>query len=119
MADKKHPTVYSTDIGRLCPDCGRAKSGCLCQKKQLVAGGGGGGIRVGRETKGRKGKGVTVISGLPLSGSALETLASELKKRCGCGGTVKDGRIEIQGEQRELLLEELAKRGYAAKRCGG
>lgn len=119
MAEKKHPTVYSTDIGRLCPDCGRAKSVCQCRKKTAVAGGSGGGIRVGRETKGRKGKGVTVISGLPLSAVALETLAAELKKRCGCGGTVRDGKIEIQGEHREVLLQELAKRGYVAKRSGG
>lgn len=118
MAGKKHPTVYSTDIGRLCPRCGQAKGGCRCRPAPAPAGGGGG-IRVGRETKGRKGKGVTVISGLPLAGTALESLASELKKRCGCGGTVKDGKIEIQGEHRELLLQELQQRGFSAKRSGG
>ena len=118
MAGKKHPTVYSTDIGRLCPHCGQAKGGCRCRPAPAPAGGGGG-IRVGRETKGRKGKGVTVISGLPLAGTALESLASELKKRCGCGGTVKDGKIEIQGEHRELLLQELQQRGFSAKRSGG
>jgi translation initiation factor 1 len=116
MAEKKHPTVYSTDLGRLCPDCGKIKSACSCRRAVTP---GGGPILVGRETKGRKGKGVTVISGLPLTGAALETLASQLKKRCGCGGTVKNGKIEIQGEQRDLLLQELARRGYVGKRCGG
>lgn len=118
MAEKKHPTVYSTDLGRLCPDCGKSKSACSCRRAAAPLRGGGP-ILVGRETKGRKGKGVTVISGLPLAGAALETLASQLKKRCGCGGTVKDGKIEIQGEHRDLLLEELAKRGFVGKRCGG
>lgn len=114
MAEKKHPTVYSTDLGRLCPGCGMIKSACSC-RRAVATGGGGGPIRVGRETKGRKGKGVTVISGLPLTGAALETLASQLKKRCGCGGTVKDGKIEIQGEQRDLLLQELARLGYTTR----
>jgi translation initiation factor 1 len=118
MAEKKHPTVYSTDLGRLCPDCVQARSACRCRRASAHSGGGGT-IRVGRESKGRKGKGVTVISGLPLDGAALETLASELKKRCGCGGTVKDGKIEIQGEHRDLLLQELARRGFVGKRCGG
>lgn len=116
MADKKAPTVYSTDIGRLCPDCGKAQSACICRQASATRGGV---VRVGRETKGRKGKGVTVISGLPLADAALESLASELKKRCGCGGTVKDGKIEIQGEHRDLLLQELLRRGFVAKRCGG
>jgi translation initiation factor 1 len=62
---------------------------------------------------------VTVISGLPLDTDGLEALAKELKKRCGCGGTVKDGVIEIQGDHRDLLLEELVKRGWQAKRSGG
>lgn len=118
MAEKKHPTVYSTDLGRLCPDCGMIKSACSC-RRVVTAAGSGTNIRVGRETKGRKGKGVTVISGLPLTGVALDALASQLKKRCGCGGTVKDGKIEIQGDQRGLLLQELERLGYVAKRCGG
>jgi translation initiation factor 1 len=76
-------------------------------------------IRVGRETKGRAGKGVTVVTGLPLAPAQLEALASELKKRCGSGGTVRDGVIEIQGEHRDLLVQELTKLGYQAKRSGG
>lgn len=76
-------------------------------------------VRVSRETKGRGGKGVSVITGLPLKGDALEALATALKKRCGCGGTVKDGNIKIQGDQRDTLVAELIKLGYAAKRSGG
>ncbi len=75
--------------------------------------------RVGRETKGRAGKGVTVITGVPLSGDALAKLASELKRRCGTGGTVKDGAIEIQGDHRDALVDELTRRGYKVKRAGG
>lgn len=76
-------------------------------------------VRVGRETKGRRGKGVSVISGLPLAGEALEDLAARLKKRCGSGGTVHDGTIEIQGDHRDLLVAELSKLGYVVKRAGG
>jgi len=76
-------------------------------------------VRVGRETKGRAGKGVSVITGLPLTGDALETLASELKRRCGCGGTVRAGTIEIQGDHRDTHVAELIRRGYSAKRSGG
>ncbi len=76
-------------------------------------------IRVSRATQGRGGKGVTVISGLPLPMSQLEQLAKELKQRCGSGGRVVDGHIEIQGEHRDTLVAELAKRGFTAKRAGG
>jgi translation initiation factor 1 len=112
------PTVYSTDHGRICPDCDKPVASCICRQKKAGAPGKGG-VRVGRETKGRKGKGVTVISGLPLDPANLETLAKELKKRCGSGGTVKDGVIEIQGDHRDLLLEEMSRRGWQAKRSGG
>jgi translation initiation factor 1 len=76
-------------------------------------------VRVGRETKGRKGKGVTVVTGLPLAGAALDELATRLKKRCGSGGTVRGAVIEIQGDHRDVLVAELAKLGYQAKRSGG
>ena len=76
-------------------------------------------IRVGREISGRGGKGVSVISGLPLTGEALEELATRLKKSCGAGGAVKDGTIEIQGDHRDRLVAELGKLGYDAKRSGG
>lgn len=110
--------VYSTGIGRRCPNCQRAIAECVCRKGtpgKVSAGP----VRVSREMQGRKGKGVTVISGLGLAQDALEALATELKKRCGSGGGVVDGRIEIQGEHRDRLVEELVRRGFAAKRAGG
>ena len=76
-------------------------------------------MRVSREVAGRKGKGVSVVTGLPLGPAELEALAGDLKRRCGSGGTVRDGRIEIQGDHRDLLVEELARRGYKARRAGG
>jgi len=76
-------------------------------------------VRVGRETKGRRGKGVTVVTGLPLAVADLEELATRLKKRCGSGGTVHEGVIEIQGDHRDTLVAELAKLGYTARRAGG
>jgi len=76
-------------------------------------------VRVGREVAGRGGKGVSVITGLPLSGEALDALATRLKKLCGAGGAVKDGTIEIQGDHRDRLVAELQKLGYEAKRSGG
>jgi translation initiation factor 1 len=76
-------------------------------------------IRVARETAGRGGKGVTLVTGLPLSGDALEQLAAQLKRACGAGGAVRGDRIEIQGEQRDRVVAELSKLGYDAKRAGG
>lgn len=76
-------------------------------------------VRVGREVSGRGGKGVSVVTGLPLTGEALEELATRLKKTCGAGGAVKDGTIEIQGDHRDRLVVELCKLGYDAKRSGG
>ena len=76
-------------------------------------------VRVARETQGRAGKGVTTIRGLPLSLSDLEALATKLKKRCGSGGTVREGVIEIQGDHRDVIVAELIKAGWQAKRSGG
>ena len=109
--------VYSTDSGRHCPDCSQPVDACICKQQQLPAGDGI--ARVRRESKGRGGKTVTTISGVPLAEEALKELATALKKRCGCGGALKDGVIEIQGEHVELLLEELLKRGFKAKKSGG
>ena len=115
----RHSTpVYSTDTGRLCAGCGHPADQCACSKAKSLAKSDGI-VRISRQTKGRKGKGVSLIAGLPLTGDALDALARELKQRCGCGGTVKDGVIEIQGENRELLAEELKKRGYVVKLAGG
>ncbi|MGC9197197.1 MAG: translation initiation factor Sui1 [Syntrophobacteraceae bacterium] len=109
--------VYSTEHGRLCPECGHPVASCLCGAKQAPAPGDGI-VRVGRQTKGRKGKGVTVITGLPVSEAQLKALAKELKTRCGAGGAVKEARIEIQGDHREFLIEELGRRGWKARPMG-
>jgi translation initiation factor 1 len=76
-------------------------------------------VRVGREVKGRAGKGVTTVNGLPLSLSDIDSLATRLKKRCGSGGTVREGVIEIQGDHRDVIVAELIKLGWAAKKSGG
>lgn len=110
--------VYSSEQGRICPGCGQPAGKCSCRASKAPPPGDGI-VRVGRETKGRGGKSVITISGLPLDGEKLKTLAGELKRRCGTGGTVKDGVIEIQGEHRDLLVGELEKRGYRVKKAGG
>src|SRR5205814_10042029 len=76
-------------------------------------------VRVGREVAGRGGKGVSVISGLPLDEAQLDELATRLKKMCGAGGGVREGVIEIQGEHRDRLVAELCRLGYQARRSGG
>ena len=76
-------------------------------------------VRVGRETKGRKGSGVTVITGIPSHPEGLEKLAKQFKQQCGTGGTVKNGVIEIQGDHRDLLVKELSALGYSVKKAGG
>ncbi len=76
-------------------------------------------MRVGRETKGRKGKGVTIVTGLQLSGDQLEKLAKELKAKCGAGGTLKQDIIEIQGDHRGAIVALLQEKGFVAKRAGG
>ncbi len=76
-------------------------------------------LKVGRETAGRRGKGVTTVFDLPLGDDGVRELAALLKQRCGTGGTVKDGRIQIQGDQRERIVAELEKLGYKVRRVGG
>lgn len=110
--------VYSTEHGRVCPACSQPIADCICSRKKATTAGDGF-VRIGRETKGRKGKGVTTISGVPLDSSGLLELGKELKRKCGSGGTVKEGIIEIQGDHRDMLIEELQKRGWRVKRCGG
>lgn len=112
--------VYRSDIGRICPGCRRPIVQCACKDTRGKAVRARAGfVRVARATQGRGGKAVSIITGLPLDDDALAALAAELKKRCGCGGTVRDGTIEIQGEHRDTLVAELVKRGYAARRAGG
>ena len=114
-------TVYSSHAGRVCPRCGRPAAGCRCRAQDAArpAAGGDGVARVRREKQGRGGKTVTTVAGVPVSADALRDLAAQLKRRCGSGGTAKDGVIEIQGDHVETLLAELASRGFRAKRAGG
>lgn len=109
--------VYSTDSGRHCPECEQPEADCICAQQPINSGDGVACVR--RENKGRGGKTVTTIQGLCLTLDELKTLTAALKKRCGCGGSLKDGVIEIQGDQVELLLEDLRKRGFKAKKTGG
>jgi len=116
--DQNSRLVYSSEQGRICPQCSQAVTSCRCRQQPAVAKGDGI-VRVQRETKGRKGKGVTLISGVPLVGDELKLLAKNLKQKCGTGGTIKDGVIEIQGDHREQLLLELQKLGWKVKKAGG
>jgi translation initiation factor 1 len=111
---KNSTLVYSTETGRICPGCGRPVEGCRCAKgkKPVNRDRGDGRVRIAYATKGRRGKGVTLVTGLPEdSDGGLKALARKLKQRCGTGGTVKGGTIEIQGDQREILLAELKSMG--------
>jgi len=115
-------TVYSTDPAppTRCRQCLRLIADCVCGRDAPTKHSAGDGIiRLSRETKGRKGTGVTLVKGLPLTGAELDALASRLKKLCGVGGTVREGVIEIQGEQRERLRPELEKLGFSVKIAGG
>jgi translation initiation factor 1 len=110
--------VYSTDTGRTCPGCGHPVKQCCCSKGKSRQQGDGV-VRISRQTKGRKGSGVCLITGVPLGGAELKKLAKQLKKKCGAGGAVKNGVIEIQGDHREVLVEILKKLGFEAKLSGG
>ena len=101
----------------MCPGCAKPLDRCTCAATQAASGDGI--VRVSRQTAGRKGNGVTVVTGLPLAGAELKALAKQLKQRCGSGGGIKDGQLEIQGEHRDVLVVELEKRGYRVKRAGG
>lgn len=109
--------VYSTDQGRLCPVCGKPVASCVCRKQSVSAGDGI--VRVSRETKGRKGKGVTLVTGVALPEEELKVLGSKLKQLCGTGGTVKDGVIEIQGDHRDRLFAWFEQQGHKVKKAGG
>ena len=113
--------VYSTETGQICTACQKPVSECTCKKKNprpptdVKTDGI---IRVQREVKGRKGKTVTTVSGFQITVDELKNLAAQLKRRCGTGGSVKDGIIIIQGDHRDALLPELKKQGYTAKLSG-
>lgn len=121
LQDQLRGLVYSTEHGDICPGCRQPRADCLCDERaeQERLAELDGIVRIRRETSGRKGKGVTTVSGVPLPAAELKALAKALKQRCGTGGAVKDGVIEIQGDHRQLLKDELEKRGYTVKLAGG
>jgi translation initiation factor 1 len=122
--------VYSTEKGRMCPDCGQPVAKCDCSREKSHIGSNrnapavknpvpkDGIVRVGRETKGRKGKGVTLVVGVPVAPAELAELCTKLKKKCGSGGAVKDGVIEIQGDHRDTIVDEMTAQGWTVKRMG-
>jgi len=110
--------VYSTDGGRMCPACRRPVAQCSCSRAAPIPPTDGI-VRVSRETKGRGGKAVTVVRGVPLAPAALVKLGQDLKSACGSGGTVKDGAVEIQGDHVDKLMQLLPQRGFKVKRAGG
>ena len=115
---KTEGLVYSTEFGKACSGCGKPSDSCSCsQKKSEVPSDGI--VRIARQTKGRKGAGVSIVTGVPLIGNNLKKLAKQLKQKCGTGGTIKCGIIEIQGDHRDVLKQELAKLGYTVKLSGG
>ena len=110
--------VYSTDSGRMCPQCRQPLAQCSC-RSALARPAGDGIVRVSRQTKGRAGKGVTLVKGLDLDDAALTALGKQLKTACGSGGTVKEGVIEVQGDHVERVMEMLKAQGHSVKRAGG
>lgn len=118
--------VYSTETGRICSLCGRPVSACACRKRKKAKSHpqpdrypNDGIVRIQREVKGRNGKTVTIISGIPLENEQLQKFVKTLKGRCGAGGSVKEGVIIIQGDHRQTILEEIKKHGYKATLAGG
>lgn len=101
----------------MCPNCNAPLEKCVCQQTTAVQTDGI--VRIRKETKGRNGGIVTVITGVPLAGPELTEFCTRLKKRCGSGGTLKEGTIEIQGDHRTLLQEELVKQGWKVRLAGG
>lgn len=129
MPNSNSTLVYSSEQGRICPACGKAQSGCQCRKGKKKGAGKTAGssrpvqvpqdgvVRILRETKGRKGKGVSLITGIPAA--QQKDVAKSLKQKCGCGGSVKNGVIEVQTDNRDLLQKELSALGFKAKQAGG
>jgi len=110
-------TVYSTAAGRVCPTCGWPEANCQCSSckagdepvpSRIVA-------KLRMEKKGRGGKTVTVVDGLPRNGAFLKALVQELKRACGTGGTIVEGGIELRGDLRDRVRDALAQKGFAVK----
>jgi len=114
MSDKGR-LVYSTGVGQMCPDCGWPKDNCQCSQQfdqpvplKITA-------KLRMEKKGRGGKTVTVVDGLPRNAAFLKELSQELKRACGTGGAVLDGAVELQGDLRDRVRAALEKKGYIVK----
>jgi len=114
-------TVYSTDKGRHCENCNRPKTDCACGARGAsnTIEAGDGIVRIERQSKGRAGKPVCIITGLNLDAAALKKVAKQLKAKCGVGGTIEQNNIIIQGDKRDILKSELESRGYKVKLAGG
>jgi len=119
MSNSNSRLVYSDEIGSTCPKCGQQLQKCRCSNTSVNRPKGDGIVRIQRETKGRKGKGMTLVTGIPLVGAELKSLAKTLKQKCGTGGTIKNGVIEIQGDHRDLLFDLLSEKGWQVKKAGG
>ena len=117
MKNSNGGLVYSTESGRMCPDCRQPVAACACKAQKAPPGDGV--VRVSRQTKGRGGKAVTLVKGLALDPVLLAALGKQLRAACGAGGTVKDGVIEVQGDHCDLVMEQLTKLGHRPKRAGG
>ncbi|HSG03930.1 MAG TPA: translation initiation factor [Marinobacterium sp.] len=121
LSDQLSRLVYSTEKGDLCSECGEAKANCICAElaDQARLASLDGVVRIRRETAGRKGKGVTTISGVAQPETELRALLKRLKKSCGTGGSLSEGVIEIQGDHRDKIKAMLEKEGYSVKLAGG
>lgn len=113
----KSRVVYSADQGNLCPGCRQPVKQCRCRASSPTTGDGI--VRLQRQTKGRNGKPVTLITGLGLDEQALKALAKDLKNRCGVGGSIEGFDILIQGDKRPQIKEMLEERGFTVKLAGG
>jgi len=113
-------TVFSTESGRICPNCGKPVQKCVCTKvKQNSPIKQDGIVRIRLERKGRGGKSVTLVEGLPMKDDLLKELATELKKHCGVGGSIKNGTIELQGDVRDAAMLLLKEKNLQVKKAGG
>lgn len=120
MPDSTNPTVYSTNLGRICPKCQNPIKNCVCKTSaKIIINNKDGIVRLSLERKGRGGKVVTIISGLPTPPQQIKLITKEIKQKCGTGGSSKDGIIEIQGDVRQVVFDFLKEKGFKIKIAGG